>query len=130
MIDRCHWDDTQECDGEFMCDMCEHQPPPEDKVNGRAEPVRITWETGYMNDGLWPRCPSCGEMPYGLECCIWCGQRFIQDDPVLQEYDKPPEEERLDCFMCGGKNTMVGTRAKSNGHFHGHCEACGCRVME
>lgn len=35
--------------------------------------------------------------------------------------------ERLDCIMCGGKGTIVGTRAK-NGHFHGECEVCGCRI--
>ena len=39
-------------------------------------------------------------------------------------------EVRMDCFMCGGKNTMVGIRAKYNGHFWGRCEACGIRVME
>ena len=125
----CHWDEDLKCDHEFLCEECEHQPAPEDKPNGKAEPVMIKWLVDY-DGGLYPKCPACDDMPYDLERCIFCGQRFIQDDPVLQEYAKPAEEVRLDCPCCGGKETMVGARAKSNGHFHGHCIQCGCRVME
>ena len=35
-----------------------------------------------------------------------------------------------ECPSCGGKSTMVGARARSNGHFHGQCTVCGCVVME
>ena len=41
-----------------------------------------------------------------------------------------PEEERMDCPCCGGHDTMVGTRARINGHFHGRCTQCGARMME
>lgn len=124
----CHWDPARTCEKELMCGACEYQPADDDKPNGKKEPVKIGWEESY--GGTWPQCPACGEMPYSTERCTFCGQKFIQDDPELQEYTKPPEEVRMDCFMCGGHNTMVGTRARSNGHFHGQCEKCGCRMME
>jgi len=125
----CHWDKKQKCDHDFLCSECDRQPAPEDKPNGKAEPVRISWRWEY-GGGRFPECPSCGEMPYDLERCIFCGQQFIQDDPALREYARPPEEIRMDCPFCGAKDAMVGVRAKSNGHFHGHCELCGVRVME
>lgn len=124
----CHWNPAKTCENEHMCTCCEYQPADDDKPNGRKDPIKINWETGY--GGTWPQCPACGEMPYDTERCTFCGQRFIQDDPELQEYMKPTEDERMDCPMCGGHGTMVGTRARSNGHFHGHCEKCGCRIME
>ena len=129
----CYFDRERDCTNNGQCMECENNPPGEEKLNGRNPAVRMAWETGPHDSGqwpMWPMCPACGEMPYDLECCFWCGQRFIQDDPLLQEYARPPEEERTDCFVCGGKNTMVGYRAKGNGHFHGSCEACGCRVIE
>ena len=60
---------------------------------------------------------------------FFCGQRFIQDERVA-EYNDPGEEIRMDCFSCGGQGTMIGHRAKSNGHFHASCVACGCSVIE
>ena len=57
--------------------------------------------------------------------CPWCG-RVME----WKRWEKPPEIVTLDCFMCGGKGTMKGTRARSNGHFHGKCEQCGCEVHE
>lgn len=89
----CLFQPDSKCQNDRFCDGCEKQPPDEEKPNGKNTPMRITWETGYHNTGLWPRCPACGEMPYGLERCVFCGQKFIQDDPFLQEYAKPPEEE-------------------------------------
>ena len=124
----CHWDKDLKCDHDMYCEGCPHQPAPDDKPHGKDEPVKIGWEESY--DGVYPQCPTCGEMPYDLERCVFCGQRFIQEDERLQEYMKPPEEVRLDCLACGGKGTLVGHRAKSNGHFHGRCEVCGCSVME
>lgn len=64
-----------------------------------------------------------------LERCVFCGQRFLPD-ALTEEWSKPPEEVRMDCPSCGGKSTMVGARARSNGHFHGQCTVCGCVVME
>ena len=40
------------------------------------------------------------------------------------------EDEHMDCPCCGGHDTMVGTRARTSGHFHGRCTQCGARVME
>ena len=126
----CHWHEDVVCTSGQMCDGCEHQPAPEDKQNGKAPPVPLKWEPNCDGGGMgWPICPACGEMPYSTVRCLFCGQEFIQDE-VTAEYSSEPEEERQDCMVCGGKKTLVGYRAKSNGHFHGICEACGCRVME
>ena len=90
--------------------------------------VHIRWAEDYWS-GRYPECPSCGNMPYSLERCVFCGQRFLPD-ALTEEWSKPPEEVRMDCPSCGGKSTMVGARARSNGHFHGQCTVCGCVVME
>ena len=124
----CHWDKGLVCKKEFYCDTCEHQPAADDKENGKAEPVHIRWAEDYWS-GRYPECPSCGNMPYSLERCVFCGQRFLPD-ALTEEWSKPPEEVRMDCPSCGGKSTMVGARARSNGHFHGQCTVCGCVVME
>lgn len=100
---------------------------PGKKVNAGNDPVKIGWEKSY--DGVWPKCPACGEMPYSIEQCVFCGQRFLQDE-ILKEYAKPTPEEREDCLMCGGKATVIFRRARCNGHSHGRCEQCGARFIE
>ena len=75
-----------------------------------------------------PVCPHCGEMPYSYERCVFCGQRFVQDEKT-EEMSQLPEEESTDCLFCGGKETMKGYRTKINGHFHGKCEKCGAVMM-
>ena len=107
----CHWNKRLVCKKGFYCDTCKHQLAADDKENGKAEPVQLR------------------NMPYSLERCIFCGQRFLPD-ALTKEWSKPPEEVRMDCPSCGGENTLVGARARSNGHFHGRCTACGCVVME
>lgn len=126
---KCFWDEELTCMyGE--CDDCDNQPAPEDKVNGKEDPVALEWEEDPMGRGMgFPRCPACGEMPYSTERCLFCGQRFIQDERTA-EYNAPAKEEQRDCVVCGVKGTLRGTRAKSNGHFHGVCVVCGCRIME
>lgn len=123
---RCHWKDI-ECPNNLRCDGCDEQPSDDEKPNGRKDPVKIGWEESY--GGIWPVCPSCGEMPYSTDRCTFCGQKFIQDEDI-EAYNEPPEEVREDCFFCGGEKTVVGTRARSNGHFRGVCEKCGCIVQE
>ena len=76
--------------------------------------------------GYIPMCPICGEPPYSYTQCHWCGQQFIQDEDVL-EYSKPDVAERK-CYHCGG--TIIGTRSKYNGHFHGSCPECGAIIVE
>lgn len=124
----CHWNKRLVCKNGFYCDACKYQPAADDKENGKAEPVQLRWTEDYYS-GRVPECPSCGQMPYSLERCIFCGQKFLPD-ALTEELSKPPEEVRMDCPSCGGENTLVGARARSNGHFHGQCTACGCVVME
>ena len=53
-------------------------------VNALKEPIYLTWEEmGNIfdendEDEKVPICPSCGEMPYSFNQCVFCGQRFIQ----------------------------------------------------
>lgn len=88
------------------------------------DPVKLP----IVNDGygVIPKCPTCGEMPYSLAQCHWCGQRFIQDEEV----DKYSTPTRVDykCPSCGtmGKADV----SKYNGHKHFKCEECGFAFME
>lgn len=128
--DLCHWKDIP-CEMEFDCDECKYQPAPEDKPNGKADPVPLDWEPflDYCSGettGELPICSSCGEVPYDTERCFFCGQRFIQDEKV-KEWNTPDPVE-IPCFKCGG--TMKGTRSKLNGHIHVACEACGTVIIE
>ncbi len=126
----CHWHKEIICPNRQMCAGCEHQPAPEDKKNGKEPPLPLEWEPDATGRGMgWPVCPACGEMPYSTVRCLFCGQQFVEDEAV-RKYNEPPEEIRLDCLACGGKGTLVGHRTRSNGHFYGICEACGCRVIE
>lgn len=125
---KCNWNKDIACKCEYFCQICAHQPPDDGKSNGKKPPVKIGWKTSY--GGIWPECPACGEMPHSTERCVFCGQRFIQEDDSIEEYNNPAPEERMDCFLCGGKETLVGRRTQSNGHFHGQCEKCGMWVME
>lgn len=124
----CNWNEDIVCASECSCETCQYNLPAEQKKNGQNPPVKIIWDDDYM--GKAPKCPACGEFAYFTDRCFFCGQKFKQDDPELIEYKKPPKEERMDCFWCGGHNTMVGTRAKINGHFHGACEKCGIKIIE
>ena len=124
----CHWDGDLVCKRRYLCGGCPHQPDDDEKGNGKAEPVHIRWVVDCDGSKI-PECPSCGEMPYSVKRCTFCGQKFLTD-AIADAWNEPLEEERMDCLVCGGKGTIVGTRAKSNGHFHGRCTACGCLVME
>lgn len=124
----CRWHDDVKCPDDRDCETCGHQPPDDEKENGKKPPVPIEWESSY-EASVFPMCPACGEMPYSLERCVFCGQRFIKDDRA-REWEKPPEVEHMYCFICGGKDTMEVTRARSNGHRRGHCTACGARFIE
>ena len=126
---KCYWKGIK-CEKDRECDGCEHQIPADEKVNGKLPPVKIGWIDMFGYDGgSYPICPSCGEMPYSTDRCYFCGQRFIQDEKV-KEFNEPMPEERMDCLICGGKGTMVGQRARTNGHFHGRCEKCGAVMVE
>lgn len=76
--------------------------------------------------GNIPECPVCHEIPYSLEQCHWCGQRFIRDEAV-ERYSTPRTEPMI-CPHCA----EIGEAHVSsyNGHRHFRCEHCGCVVME
>lgn len=113
-----------------IIDICIRVP-----IGVLRKPVRLMWSAAYdaTTDKIIrnadPKCPRCGEMPYSTKRCVFCGQRFIQDEAVA-EYNKPLEKVVLDCPFCHGVKTLVGTKARSNGHFHGKCEKCGRVIME
>lgn len=104
----------------------------------RAPVETVTWEKGYGDEnGVGnPICPECGNLAYGLDevdaegvgRCPICGQRYQLDEEDKKKMEPNPEETRI-CMMCH-QNTMVGRRAKSNGHFHGKCTNCGCVIVE
>ncbi len=123
----CHWNKQVLCTIKQDCNGCKYRPADEDKSNGKNDPVFIGWEITL--GAPFPYCPSCGEMPYSTERCVFCGQKFIQDEAIA-EYNKPPETVIMDCPVCKGNNTMIGAQAKCNGHFHGKCEKCGCKLTE
>lgn len=42
------------------------------------KPVKLNWVRDW--GGLVPECPHCGEMPYSLTECVFCGQKFLEED--------------------------------------------------
>lgn len=111
-------------------DVCFRVP-----IGRLRKPAYLIWADEYdgMTDRIIsnavPKCPHCGEMAYNTKRCMFCGQRFVQDEHTV-EWNKPPEVVKMPCPHCGGENTLIGTRSKVNGHFHGRCEKCGCILME
>lgn len=79
--------------------------------------------------GEYPVCPNCDEPLYQPEQCFFCGQLILQDER-MEEHNKPAEVMRMDCFLCGGKDTMAYTVSSYNSHKRGHCEKCGAKFIE
>ena len=125
---KCYWHDFLCTNKKKECTTCEHEPPADDKENGRADPIPIIWERSY-GDSIFPMCSACGEMPYSVSRCVFCGQRFIKDQRAI-EWEKPQKVETGDCSSCGGKGTMRYTKARSNGHMRGYCVSCGMRMIQ
>ena len=54
-------------------------------IGGLRKPIPLEWQDYFdgMADRIMkngePVCPQCGEMPYSLEQCVFCGQRFIEE---------------------------------------------------
>lgn len=55
-------------------------------LGGLRKPLPLKWVTSYnlqtdtCEPAGEPECPHCGEMPYSTERCVFCGQRFTQED--------------------------------------------------
>ena len=79
--------------------------------------------------GAMPFCPNCDEPLYETDQCYFCGQK-IEQDAAMKKFQEPPEEKRMNCFLCGGVNTVIYTESRYNGHKHGECENCGAMFME
>lgn len=106
---KCHWDESRICENNMLCGACEWQPNADDKPHGKDEPKELLWEQSYWN-GVEPVCPSCGEMPYDLERCVFCGQKLINTKKsrppeykgaTLIEPDEKCGFARLRCDKCG-----------------------------
>ena len=93
-------------------------------VYAAREPVKIP----IVNDGFGriPTCPVCGEVPYDTKQCYWCGQRFIQDEELL-DYNTPKTMD-IACVVCG--NPVTATVSSYNGHKSYTCKNCGCVAQE
>lgn len=105
---KCHWDENRKCEKDLLCRICEYQPSDDEKKNGKEPPKALLWVEGY--GGEEPKCPSCGEMPYSYERCVFCGQKLInthiEREPeyigaTLVEPDEDCGFARIRCNTCG-----------------------------
>lgn len=118
---KCHFDDNLECKNNRYCGTCEFQPDDDDKMNGKNQPSLIEWRTEY---GITvPYCPSCGEMSYSADRCVFCGQRLIDN---REEKNRKPRfsgvierQEGLYCPKCGSN---VEDTSKLVSHMDGMLE--------
>lgn len=73
------------------------------------KPVPLRWIPSYdgMADKIIPlgepECPHCKEMPYSYEQCVFCGQRFVQEDskPDKTAEQRPLKEGETITFIDG-----------------------------
>lgn len=62
-------------------------------LGSRRKPVPINWIDRYngltdtITSHIEPRCPRCGEMPYSIEQCVFCGQRFTDYERMKEGQD-------------------------------------------
>lgn len=107
--------------------------------------IKAVWGLGFDY-----RTDSCYDEPQHEDCqapilwddeehkyiCIGCGEEAEIDDDMkawLAERDGQKEEVG-DCFMCGGKNTMVTYKYKNNVSLeweagYGECKNCGAKFI-
>lgn len=53
------------------------------KIGALRKPIPLEWVDGLnvvgeLSPKSEPKCPHCGEMPYSLKQCQFCGQRFAE----------------------------------------------------
>ena len=129
---KCRYDGYP-CDKALCCQGCDRMKL-NDLPNANAPTGTVIWVDSY--GGKEPQCPECHEYAYGMSDpdengigqCPFCGQHY-QFDEEGRERAKPNPEETILCVSCG-QMTMVGRRAKSNGHFHGRCTNCGATMIQ
>lgn len=94
------------------------------EMYAHKEPVKLPLV--FDGFGNIPECPICGEMPYDLDQCHWCGQRFIKDSEI-EQYAKG-KTKKMQCINCGTE--VIANISSYNGHMSYACDKCGCKVME
>ncbi len=123
----CHWS-NEPCRNAFYCDGCSKQPNPEDKPNGKKAPVKIDWQNDF---GLIvPYCPTCGEMAYGTDGCLLCGQKFLSEEKSAQNEHKIvggkiDADGNLICSKCAGQELQTVAHFHGKGFF-GYDYLCKC----
>ena len=129
----CTWNEELECTGGFYCDLCEHQPQDDDKLNGKKEPVKIIWQNDYGM--IMPYCPTCGEMAYSTERCKFCGQKFIQEEKKPENKKEITggtldEDGYITCEVCGSHDMALISHADGADFFDYtyECIGCGARI--
>ncbi len=91
--------------------------------------MKAKWKKEFDSITELPFCPACDEPLYEQDKCVFCGQE-IETEPKLIKWFQPSPIETMDCFMCGGKDTVDFKRSKYNGHKRGRCRACGMTFIE
>ena len=130
---RCHWDKDRICENSLFCGMCEFQPADDDKPNGRKDPVPIRWENDYGM--MTPYCPSCGEMAYSTERCVFCGQRLLPIENPRKNVTEitgghADDDGNLRCDECGSDELLLVSH-EDGATFYGYtykCAKCGSRI--
>ena len=127
--------DGHPCGRQRRCYGCDRMHL-EDLPNSKAETKYIIWEDDFGEGGTgYAKCPECHELAYGMAeadengigQCPFCGLHYQYDEEGKKKAEPNPEET-LVCMHCG-QRTLVGSRAKSNGHFHGRCTNCGSTII-
>ncbi len=125
---KCNWDKSRTCDRGLMCGGCEYQPADDDKPNGKNEPVEIDYKNDYGM--LMPYCPSCGEMAYSYDRCVFCGQKFIDKKPPMNKKEiigATKTNDGYKCDKCGVIDPLLKLESHTDGHgFFDYTYRCDC----
>ena len=125
---KCNWDKDRVCENGLLCGGCEYQPADDDKPNGKKDPVEVRFENDYGM--MMPYCPSCGEMAYSTERCVFCGQRFIKADKPKNKTEIIGATEREDgsykCDKCGKTEVLELVSHADGQGFFDYTYRCTC----
>lgn len=111
-----------------MCGCCEYQPADDDKPNGKKDPVELVYHNDYGM--MTPYCPSCGEMAYSYDRCVFCGQKFIDKKPPKNKVEiigATPFGDGYKCDKCGEKDPLLTLVYHADGQgFFDYTYRCEC----